>query len=157
VMVRRGFTFIELMATLALLSVLALIAVPMVQLVVQRENEKELRSALIEIRRGLDAYKRAADQGRIQVRIGESGFPHTLEELVDGVSDVKNPTHVKMYFLRRVPRDPFSKDQSLSPSETWGKRSYASDADEPREGADVFDVFSLASGMGLNGVEYSKW
>jgi general secretion pathway protein G len=153
----RGFTFVELMMTLALMAVLALVAVPLAQLTVKREKEHELIAALVEIRAGIDAYKRAADQGRVQVRLGESGYPKTLRDLVAGVADIRSPTHANLYFLRRVPRDPFNTDADLDPADTWGKRSYASEPDDPREGADVFDVYSQSERPGLNGIAYRKW
>jgi general secretion pathway protein G len=153
----RGFTFVELMMTLALMAVLALVAVPLAQLTVQREREHELTAALVEIRAGIDAYKRAADQGRLQVRLGESGYPKSLDELVGGVADIRSPTHANLYFLRRIPRDPFNTDATLDAPATWGKRSYASEPDDPREGADVFDVYSQSEKVGLNGIPYRKW
>ena len=153
----RGFTFIELMITLAILGVLVLLAVPMAQTTVQREKEKELRAALMEIREALDAHKRAADQGRIVLKLGESGYPKTLEDLVQGIPDQKSPQKQMMYFLRRLPRDPMHPDQGAAPADTWGKRSYQSPPDEPAEGADVFDVYSLSEKGGLNGVPYRKW
>lgn len=153
----RGFTFIELMVTMTILSVLVLLAVPMAQTTVQREKEKELRAALIAIREGLDAYKRAADEGRILLTLGESGYPKTLEALVEGVPDQKSPEKKMMYFLRSLPPDPMHPDPSLTPSQTWGKRSYQSPPDDPAEGDDVFDVYSLSPKVGLNGVPYSKW
>ncbi|MDR1367334.1 MAG: type II secretion system GspH family protein [Candidatus Accumulibacter sp.] len=153
----RGFTFIELMMTLAIMGVLALVSVPMVELSIQREKEKELRAALIQIREALDAYKRATEQGQIAWRAGESGYPKRLGVLVEGVPDMKSPKRQKIYFLRRFPRDPMNPDADLKPEETWGKRSYRSPPDKPEEGEDVFDVFSLSDAAGLNGAPYREW
>ena len=90
--------------------------------------------------------------------IGKSDYPETLQVLVDGVPDAKSPnSNNKMYFLRRIPRDPMARDASRKNEETWGKRCYASSADEPEEGSDVFDVYSLSDETGLNGVPYKKW
>jgi general secretion pathway protein G len=152
-----GFTLIELLVTLSILAVLVLIATPLLQITVQREKEKELRLALIQIREGLDAYKRASDQGRIALRIGDSGYPKSLEDLVKGVPDQRSLTKQNIYFLRRLPEDPMISEKDLDSSQTWGLRSYASPADEPAEGLDVFDVYSKSQKVGLNGVPYAKW
>lgn len=154
---QRGFTFIELMITLAIMGVLVLVAVPLAQVAVQRDKERDLRNALIQIRDALDAYKRAADQGRIVVKVGESGYPKTLEELVEGVPDQRSPTRQNLYFLRALPRDPMSRDLVGKSFETWGLRCYASPPDDPRDGEDVFDVYSKSDKMGLNGVPYRQW
>jgi len=152
-----GFTLIELVITLAIVALLASVAFPLTDLVVQRSKEHELRRSLREIREGIDAYKQAWDEGRIQKRTGESGYPRKLEDLVEGVEDIRTPKKERIYFMRRLPRDPLSSDSTLSPAESWGKRSYASPPDEPKEGEDVFDVYTRSSGTGINGRPYREW
>lgn len=153
----RGFTLIEMVVVVAVVAVLAAIAVPVVQLSAQRARESELRMALRQIREGIDTYKRYADEGRIARASDASGYPPKLADLVQGVPDAKSPGGAHIYLLRRIPRDPFNTDAALESSETWGLRSYTSTADAPAEGADVFDVYSRASGTGLNGVPYREW
>jgi general secretion pathway protein G len=153
----RGFTLIELVITVAIVALLASIALPVTELAVQRTKEQELRRTLRQIREGIDAYKQASDEGRVKKSLGDSGYPKKLEELVVGLEDQKSPKKEKIYFLRRIPRDPLATDPTLSNASTWGKRSYASPPDDPREGDDVFDVFSLAQGKGINGQPYREW
>jgi general secretion pathway protein G len=153
----RGFTLIELVITVAIVAVLASVALPLNELVVQRAKEQDLRRALRDVREAIDAYKQASDEGRIQKKVGESGYPRELAELVAGVEDQKDPKKKRIYFLRRLPRDPFAADADMAPVETWGLRSYASPPDEPKEGEDVYDVFSRSQRSGLNGRPYREW
>jgi general secretion pathway protein G len=153
----RGFTLIELVITVAIIAVLASVALPLNELTAQRAKEQDLRRALREIRAALDAYKQASDEGRILKRVGESGYPKRLEDLAEGVEDQKNPKKDRIYFLRRIPRDPLATDADASAADTWGKRSYASPPDDPKLGDDVFDVYTLAAGTGLNGRPYREW
>lgn len=152
-----GFTFVELMVTLAIMAVLATVAVPLTKVSAQRMREQELRTALREIRTAIDAYKRAADRGQVVVNIGESGYPPTLDVLVSGVADRKSPNGRTLYFLRRLPRDPMADQNDEGASSTWGLRSYQSEPDDPREGDDVFDIYSKSDKVGLNGVPYRQW
>lgn len=154
----RGFTLIELVITLAIIGLLTTAALPLAQLVAKREKEAELRSALREIRGGLDAYRLAAQSGHIKLELGASGYPPDLKSLYIGVPDVANPNDsVNLYFLRRIPRDPFFPDGSVPAEESWGLRSYKSPPDDPQPGDDVYDVYSLDGGTGLNGVRYRDW
>jgi general secretion pathway protein G len=143
--------------TVAIVGILASIAVPLVELTVKRNREQELRAALRQIRSAIDDYKRAADEGKVEKKADESGYPRALEALVNGVEDKKSPKKAKIYFLRRLPRDPLYADADRRNAETWGKRSYASPPEAPTPGADVFDVYSLSPGVGLNGIPYREW
>ncbi len=147
-----GFTLIELLITLAVLGAIAALAVPMAQVAAQRNKEQDLRFALREIRMAIDAYKRASDEGRIHKEIGATGYPPALQTLVEGVEDQRDPRKKQIFFLRRIPRDPTCEDPSVSDEKCWGKRAYSSPPDDPKEGEDVFDVYSLSPLVGLNGV-----
>ena len=153
----RGFTLIELLVTVAIVGLLATLALPLTELAVQRSKEQELRVALREMRTGIDAYKKAWDEGHIQKSLDDSGYPKSLDVLAEGVEDFKNPKRSKMYFLRRIPRDPFASDTRSAAADTWGKRAYKSPPDDPQEGDDVYDVYSLSKGVGLNHVPYREW
>lgn len=153
----RGFTLIEIVVVVAILGILASAAFPVAKMVSLRAKESELRLALRQIRAGIDAYKEAADAGRIAKSTDESGYPRTLDELSKGVADLTSPNKKMIYFMRRLPRDPMNPDSSLAAADTWGLRSYNSPPDAPSPGKDVFDVYSTSAKSGLNGVAYREW
>ena len=154
----RGFTLIELVITVAIVGLLASIAMPMAEVAMQHSKERELRDALMQIRTAIDAYKQALDEGHMLADAQKSGYPPSLKALVEGVEDAKSANKdQKIYFLRRVPRDPFAADSAVPPEASWGLRSYASPPDAPSEGPDVYDVYSLSTATGLNGIPYRQW
>lgn len=154
--VASGFTLIELLVTVTIIAILATVAYPLSELSRQRVKEQELRQSLREIRTAIDAYKQAVDEGRVQKSLDQSGYPPKLSVLVDGVTDARSPVSKKIYFLRRIPKDPFATD-GVDAQSTWGKRSYDSPLGAPREGRDVYDIYSLSNRIGLNEVPYREW
>ncbi|NVD69561.1 prepilin-type N-terminal cleavage/methylation domain-containing protein [Duganella sp. BJB1802] len=153
----QGFSLIELLAAAAILGLLATVAVPFVETSIKRQKEQGLRIALRDIRQGIDAYKKAVVDGQIKLAdIDASGYPATLTDLVAGAPNEKNGGK-PLYFLRRIPRDPFYADASAAAIDTWGLRSFASSDKNPAKGKDVFDVYSTSDATGLNGVPYREW
>lgn len=152
----KGFTLIELVVTLTIVSILATALIPLGQWSVKRQQEADLRQALREIRTGIDAYKKAVEEGKVKVSAESTGYPPNLEVLAKGVPDITSEKKRTLRFLRRLPRDPMA-DKDIPSQDTWGKRSYASPPDAPQAGADVFDVYSLSSESGLNGIAYREW
>lgn len=164
----RGFSLVELLVVLAIMGVLASVALPLSILSRHRTQEAELRSALREIRSALDAYKRAVDEGRIEQEPGASGYPPSLDALVNGVVDARSPSRERLFFLRRIPLDPFTEETSSPASDiagatagagvaSWGLRAYASPPDQPTTGRDVYDIYSRSQRVGLNGIPYREW
>jgi len=153
-----GFTLIEMVIVVAIVGILASAAYPVTSMVAQRAKESELRIALRQIREAIDAYRLATREKTVEMSMDASGYPPNLDVLVEGVVDKSKPDEKKkIYFLRRLPRDPMNPDTSLTAAQTWGKRSYASGPDDPQEGDDVFDVYSRSTKTGLNGVPYREW
>jgi general secretion pathway protein G len=143
-----GFTMIELIAAVTILSVLAVMAIPLAQLSIRREKERELRHDLWDMRDAIDRYKDAADRGAFQTKLDSGNYPPDLDTLVKGV-DVGGK---KLKFLRRIPIDPMTRNTE------WGLRSMQDDPDSDSWGGQsVFDVYTKAQGDALDGTKYKDW
>jgi general secretion pathway protein G len=144
----RGFTLVELIVTVAILSILASAAVPIARYQVKRQSERELHRDLWEMRDAIDHYKDAADQHAFQTKVDSQNYPPDLETLVNG-EDVQGK---KVKFLRRIPVDP------MTGKAEWGLRSMQDDpASDSFGGQNVFDVYSKSLGTALDGTKYSDW
>lgn len=150
-----GYTFVELLIVVMLLSILAAAAMPLVRVTVRRQKEAELRHALREVRTAIDRYKDASDRGMIggpNQRLGSEGYPPDLKTLVEGVAATGDASGRRLKFLRRVPLDP------IMNSTDWGLRSYQDSHNSMSWGGqNVYDIYSKASGRGLDGIPYRQW
>ena len=148
---QAGYTLAELVMVATILVTLAAVALPVAKFTSRRSKEADLRQQLREMRNAIDEYKRYSDSGLIPVDLGTDGYPAKLEVLVEGV-DVVGQVDKKVKFLRRIPIDP------MTGKDEWGMRSYQDDFDATSWGGeDVYDVYSLSGGVGMNGMPYSKW
>ncbi len=143
-----GLSLVELIVTVAILSILASAAIPIMRFRVQREKERELRYDLWQMRDAIDKYKDAADKNAFQTKIDSNGYPPDLDTLVNGV-DVQGK---KVKFLRRIPVDP------MTGKAEWGFRSMQ---DDPKSdsfgGQSVFDVYSKSTQTAIDGTKYNEW
>ncbi len=147
----RGFSLIELLVACVVLSILAGVTFPTVKYTRKRMKEIELHAQLREMRAAIDEFKRYSDAGFLPIEFGTDGYPKDLETLVEGV-DVIGQIDKKARFLRRIGVDP------MLGEDKWGLRSYQDDPDATSWGGEnVYDVYSLSEGTGLNGIPYSKW
>jgi general secretion pathway protein G len=144
----RGLSFVELLVTVAILTILASAAYPVARFEVKRQNERQLRYDLWMMRDAIDKYKDAADNHAFQIKVDSQGYPPDLETLVTGV-EVQTK---KVRFLRKIPIDP------MTGKAEWGLRSMQDDpTSDSYGGQGVFDVYSKSTGTALDGTKYSDW
>lgn len=148
-----GFTLIELIVVIIIISTLAAVSIPLVETTVKREKELQLRRSLRRIRTAVDEYRDFMIKNKIKFDEDTYGYPEDLEILVKGVEyrDKKNRLRVKK-FLRAIPVDP------MTNSTDWGKRSYQDKRNSSHWGGEnIWDVFTKSNGIALNGSKYKDW
>ena len=149
-----GYSFVELVLVCTLLVSLSAAAFPIAKFTVKRHKEIELSYSLRLMRNAIDEYKRFSEAGLLELQqcLGCDGYPEELENLTEAQSLTNHPPDVVKRFLRRIPIDPMTGEAE------WGLRSYQDDADSKSWGGEnIYDVYSLSEGRGLNGVPYSEW
>jgi general secretion pathway protein G len=153
-----GFTLLELIIVITILSVLTAAAIPMVKNTVKRDRETELRTSLRQIRQAIDRYKKLYDDtngAAIPIELKtQTGYPKDLKVLVEGFipANVVGTSGAKVRFLRRLPIDP------MTGNTDWGLRGYKDDYNSTSWGGDdVWDVYSKSNGDALNGTKYRDW
>jgi general secretion pathway protein G len=152
-----GFSLVELIVAFSIVIILSSMAVPLARYQVRRQRERDLLSALNDMRSSIDRYKDMCDQGKIQAGdLDGYCYPKSLKAMVDGVPQQNtisgNGQNGKIKFLRRIPRDPFSGDTE------WGIRSMQDDPTSTSWGGqNVFDVYTKANDKASDGKPYSEW
>lgn len=157
---RKGVTLLELIIAVSILAILAAGIVPLTRMTAKRTREIDLRRNLRIIRTAIDdfkkSYDKAVDEKKIITSVNKSGYPETLNQLVEGY-DFGGLYAYKKKFLRRIPVDPMNPPE---PGEEprWGLRSYSDQPDSTNWGGeDVYDVYSLSEGTAIDGTKYSEW
>jgi len=124
-----GFTLVELLVVISLISILAGLAVVNYKNGVIRAQESTLKTDLFRMRDAIDQYY--ADKGK---------YPSSLDTLVsDG-------------YLRALPEDPFTKSK-----DSWQTVPAEPDPNSPNAEPGVYDVKSGAPGTALDGTNYADW
>ena len=156
----RGLSLIELVITIAILSILASLVMPLTQMTAKRVKELELRRNLRIVRTAIDdfkkSYDKAVDEKKILSSLNKSGYPETLQQLVDGY-DFGGLFSYKKKFLRKIPADPFNPPKA-GEEPKWTLRSYTDDPDSTLWGGeDVYDIHSLSTDTAIDGTKYNEW
>jgi general secretion pathway protein G len=151
-----GLTLIELLVTLAILSILAAAALPYAELTVRRDKELELSRSLREVRSAIDGFHEDWLAGRITRNTSAAsadGYPKTLQVLVDGV-DTGRAGGGKRRYLRSVPHNPL-----VDVADTqWLLRGYQDEPDVLSwNGRDVYDIHAATDKPAIDGSTYRDW
>ncbi|HTB18074.1 MAG TPA: type II secretion system protein, partial [Bryobacteraceae bacterium] len=118
---QSGLTLVELIVAFTIMMILTSMAVPLARYKVQRDKERDLERALVQMRNAIDKFKDDMDAGKIgPPKIDSDNYPETLEQLVEGVK-ATGAVDKKIRYLRHIPKDP------MTNSKDWGLRSTRDD------------------------------
>ena len=135
----KGVTFIELMISLVVLSILAFLALPLQENDVQRDKEVQLKRALYSMRRAIDKYWEEEHRSDPKKNYSKK-YPLNLHVLLE------------KRFIRKIPVDPFTqKAEWQTISSTDPLNSIMSNKEN------VFDVRSLSDLENKDGSKYKEW
>ncbi len=160
--VQRGFTLVEILVVIAIISILAAAVMPLSRMTVKRVKETEFRGSLRTLRNAIDEFKKDCDAKKLSTLEGycktdQNNYPETLEQLKEPLK-MAGPTDKTRKYLRRIPRDPMVALDSSDNPNNWGLRSYSDPADSTQwGGGNVYDIYSKSDGIALDGSKYSTW
>jgi general secretion pathway protein G len=145
----------ELMATTAMLMILASAIMPMARTMQRRAKEAELRRALRQIRGAIDLYRMHCDPLIMvpkKIEPCNPPYPQKLEDLVEGKPYIGDVTPMKFRALRRIPIDP------MTGTDEWGMCCIEDETDCTSWcGSNVWNVYSKSNRKGLNGIPVKDW
>ncbi len=124
----RGFTMLELVIVMTIMSILLTVSIPIYRSLVLRARETVLRENLFKMRDAINRY--TYDKNRA---------PQTLSDLE------------RAKYLREIPLDPITQSRN-----TWVVR-LEDEPVVPSAPRGIVDVFSGAEGVGTDGVPYNEW
>jgi general secretion pathway protein G len=149
---QSGLTLVELIVAFTIMMVLTSMAVPLARYKVQRDKERDLERALVEMRNAIDKFKDDMDAQKIgPAKLDSDNYPESLKQLVDGIK-ATGSVDKKMKYLRRIPKDP------MTNSYDWGLRSDRDDIDSQSWGGqNVFNVYTKSMDKARDGTPYAEW
>jgi general secretion pathway protein G len=154
-----GFSLVEMLVVMAILSVLAAVTLPYAEMTVKRDKELELKRDLREIREAIDKFHGDWVAHIIPQKSWDSsgdGYPKTLALLALGARQV-DPMKPNVKYLRHLPENPFGYND-LPPAQQWGMRGYRDPSDGVSWGGeDVYDVYCPGDEKALDGSYYHDW
>jgi general secretion pathway protein G len=149
---QSGLTLVELIVAFTIMMVLTSMAVPLARYKVQRDKERDLERALVEVRNAIDKFKDDMDAQKIgPAKLDSDNYPESLKQLVDGIK-ATGSVDKKIKYLRRIPKDP------MTNSYEWGLRSTRDDTtSQSWGGQNVFNVYTKSMDKARDGTPYAEW